>query len=123
MGTNYYAKIKPCDHCGVSKEELHIGKSSGGWKFLFAPYPEHNLTTWKAWLRYLLSKDVTIRDEYGQDIHIDDFYDLVEANQRPENLDAGNASEAQWGSPMNGRDRYETKDDAGYRFARDPEFS
>ena len=37
MGTNYYVKnAKDCPTCGTpNSEDLHIGKSSCGWKFLF----------------------------------------------------------------------------------------
>lgn len=34
MGTNYYLHSQdPCEHCGRSYPELHIGKSSAGWVF------------------------------------------------------------------------------------------
>lgn len=34
MSTNFYVK-KNCSECGTSTEGVHLGKRSGGWKFLF----------------------------------------------------------------------------------------
>jgi len=34
MGMNYYVKLDECKHCGRF-EEIHLGKASCGWKFLF----------------------------------------------------------------------------------------
>lgn len=41
MGTNYYWRDQPCAGCG-RYEQLHVGKSSAGWCFLFRIY-EHRL--------------------------------------------------------------------------------
>ena len=118
MGTNYYTDgEKPCECCGRGGEELHIGKSSGGWQFLFAPYPALGLTSWKAWREFLATR--AIRDEYGTSHTMDDFADLVDSKQKG-GLNAQNASVSQCG-PY-GRDR-ETSDEEGYRFASDPDFS
>ncbi len=71
MGTNYYFR-KPltnyCEHCGRSDptEELHIGKSSGGWCFSLHTYPEqgiHTLEDWEA-----IWPNGTILDEYGDEL-------------------------------------------------------
>ena len=51
MGTNYYARLDTCPHCGHPREELHIGKSSYGWCFALHVYPErgiHDLPDWEA---------------------------------------------------------------------------
>ena len=71
MGTNYYFR-KPltnyCEHCGRSDppEELHIGKSSGGWCFSLHVCPEqgiHTLDDWGA-----IWPNGTILDEYGDEL-------------------------------------------------------
>lgn len=33
MGTNYYLHIDVCPTCGRSADQIHIGKSSCGWRF------------------------------------------------------------------------------------------
>lgn len=38
MGTNYHWRDQPCGHCG-HYEEIHVGKSSGGWSFGFRACP------------------------------------------------------------------------------------
>lgn len=121
MGTNYYVKtVKkgPCPTCGYepTHEPLHIGKSSGGWKFLFAPYPELGLTSWASWKAYLVGK--AIEDEYGQGHSLEALEELILAKQ--DGIDAETASAQQWG-PFS-RDG-ETADAEGFRFADTPYFS
>lgn len=84
MGTNYYVKTEqkpPCATCGHQEviEPLHIGKSSFGWQFLFAPYPDHGLTSWAAWQAYLDGK--TIVDEYGGESNLGALQEIVTAKE------------------------------------------
>ena len=88
MGTNYFA-VKN----GPSiQEPIHIGKASGGWKFLFQAQNE----TWndppvvwntynqvRDWLKkYTVdSTDYVIMDEYDDVIPFDDFVKMVETKQ------------------------------------------
>jgi len=79
MGTNYYVKFPPknhCDHCGRedSAEEIHIGKSSMGWIFCFNGQFESGLAA----LRFAKRNEEFLFDEYGQKINFDEFADLVE---------------------------------------------
>ncbi|MCR9093422.1 MAG: hypothetical protein NXI30_04340 [bacterium] len=70
MGTNYYWRPKseePCETCGhvEFQDDLHIGKSSGGWCFSLHVIPEeeiHNLDDWRE--RWALEGS-TIVNEYG----------------------------------------------------------
>ena len=79
MGCNYYTKIKECKHCG-RYEEIHLGKSSYGWKFSFQ-YNEgeyyKNIEEMKEWL-----KDKQIYDECGEKISQKQFWDMVKAKQK-----------------------------------------
>ena len=77
MGTNYYLKTKPCDTCGHRMEELHIGKSSGGWQFHFRGYMEEEITSYKKWLEIIENSGKEIMDEYGDVISIEQFKELV----------------------------------------------
>lgn len=103
MGTNYYTAPEPaCKCCGHAPERLHIGKSSAGWSFLFAPCPELKLTSWRAWKAYLEGREII--DEYGEGHTLEDFSALVEAK-------------------VNGRGSAEdTTDPDGYRFSTSCDF-
>lgn len=82
MGTNYYLRTKPCKICGSVKKELHIGKSSCGWQFLFRAYPEENIFSYKQWLQEISDPNKEVVNEYGNIISIDEFRDCVENNKR-----------------------------------------
>lgn len=115
MGTNYYG------HISVHGEEieLHIGKSSAGWKFLFAQYD--NLTTMREWFTWLDRPGVTVTDEYGDDIPVLTLKNRILAKQESHNYDMNNATVDAW-SPDHDRSRYERLDADGYRFClSDPE--
>ena len=103
MGTNYYTKIKECEHCGRF-EEVHIGKSSFGWKFCFALNDKKYYKNFKELKEFL--KDKVIKDEYNQEISLEQFLDLVEAKQ----------------DSKNNQTDYEAIDISGYTF-QDGEFS
>lgn len=98
MGTNYYLHIyegdpTPCETCGHCEREriteIHIGKSSGGWRFLFQGYPSgifedgddpvHSLADW---VREFEKGDREIRDEYGDLITLEEFLEWVGAKHR-----------------------------------------
>jgi hypothetical protein len=122
MGTNYYVKAeeKPaCPTCGhhPNVEPLHIGKSSGGWQFLFAPYPEHGLTSWAAWKSFLADKGIV--DEYGQDVPLAELEDWVLKKQR-DGVNAKTATHDQWGPYGRDSEKY---DDEGFRFSSTADFS
>ena len=79
MGTNYYWHSDPCPTCGHSKEELHIGKSSGGWCFSLRVYPgeenkPQNLNDWKKWLKKNSGK---ILDEYDRKVTVKEMLDVI----------------------------------------------
>lgn len=74
MGTNYYLR-KPCPHCGQSKDDLHIGKSSGGWVFALHIIPEigiHDLPDWRdRW------GDGEIVNEYGDIVSPEEMHNII----------------------------------------------
>ena len=86
MGTNYHARVKCCAACG-RYEELHIGKSSVGWKFLFRGHQEHvpPLTSERAWRDFL--RGVPIFDEYGNGVTYDDFWAQAKSPKRADMRD------------------------------------
>lgn len=87
MGTNYYARINTCPTCHRPEEEIHLGKSSMGWQFLFAynggDYYK-DVDELKEWL-----KGKTIFDEYDRAVSHDDFWSLIEAKQATVNPSDG----------------------------------
>lgn len=94
MGTNYYVHTRPCanacDHCAQATR-VHLGKSSGGWKFTHRAYLIDDEDGWApppvtwpvtnrdSWLKLLDLGD--IHDEYGRPWSRDDFLELIEAKQ------------------------------------------
>jgi hypothetical protein len=75
MGTNYYYKYNECEECG-RHDEMHVGKSSIGWKFQFHAGAFRDLGDWKVELSVR-----KIYDEYGKDITLEEFIELVEAKK------------------------------------------
>lgn len=101
MGTNYYLKSVRCEHCGRGSEDLHIGKSSGGWTFALRIYPADGdgEPNWRArdfdadivkieslddW-RPLFAK-YGIIDEYGRDVTVDDMLSTITERSHPNGL-------------------------------------
>lgn len=95
MGTNFYARSKPCSCCGRSDKYGHIGKSSIGWSFTLRGYaggddsdydwvPPSGLHTWDAWKVWL--SDKVIVDEYGDEHSLADFEDRVTNRSHPNGL-------------------------------------
>lgn len=89
MGTNYYVRPAPCErpciHC-QAPETIHLGKSSGGWAFMFRAYPEigdtgrseigpvvSDFASWTALVHL-----GTIETEYGEPLAIDDLLKMIE---------------------------------------------
>jgi len=86
MGTNYYIKTfreekNKCEHCGradiTPEEEIHIGKKSGGWKFIFNP----RFKSWDEWKKFIWTWNLRIFDEYERNIPFDEFCEVVEKGQ------------------------------------------
>ena len=103
MGTNYDLKYKICDECGRF-DTLHLGKSSGGWKFALQANDFKYYKNWeemKSWLEAKCDTRGRIYDEYNEEIKLKDFIDLVEKKQKIKQPDVDNG----------------TQDIDGYRFS------
>jgi hypothetical protein len=134
MGCNYYAKKKATPglkanikaHIDVEAfdeaialipKQIHIGKSSGGWKFLF----NHN--NWQHFGKTIESlqlflKQCIITDEYGDEISYEAFWKFVETKQGGlDNIQYYNKYPAQF----NGQ--YYQEDHFGLFFSTNTEFS
>ena len=83
MGTNYYARTNACRLCGISKEEIHIGKSSVGWTFTFHAIDE--IRSYKDWLNFLDDEHIKIFNEYDKEISLVNFKKLVESKKQEKN--------------------------------------
>ena len=82
MGTNYYLrtgnKITKTCNCGFEHEldeELHIGKSSYGWKFVLHIIPERGINELEDWEE--LFKTGKIFDEYDREITVEQMMDCI----------------------------------------------
>ena len=81
MGTNYYAKVPITD---TITETLHIGKKSAGWKFIFMTHPLRNIASRTDLLRFLVTCDIPIIDEYDRPVSFDDFMKVINVEGRQE---------------------------------------
>jgi len=113
MGTNYYTpKDPPCPTCNKGGEDYHIGKSSGGWQFLFASYPEKGLVSCKDWREFLKGRKII--DEYGKEYTYEQLFEWVENKQGGRNLEIDGYPD--WR-------RFEYTDPEGYRISTHADFS
>ena len=110
MGTNYYAvKKKP----SLYKRNIHIGKSSAGWLFLFRDNEEfHTYPQFKKWLENNVDTgEYILFNEYNEEITKEELLNLIDRKQKDER----NLS-----NPENFY--YDVKNIDGYRFT-DRDFS
>ena len=109
MGTNYYAvRKKP----SLYNREIHIGKSSCGWLFLFQDCDEfHTYPQFKRWLERKVPSEYVLFNEYNEEITKEELLDLIDTKQK----DKHNLS-----NPENFA--YGEKNIDGYRFV-DRDFS
>lgn len=91
MGTNYYmVRTRP-----TLDSPLHIGKSSGGWKFLFHLVDSfeydvklQNYEDWKDFIYDgVMSGDFVILNEYEHQLSPDEMFEIIDNNQKNENPD------------------------------------
>ena len=81
MGINYYVKTKKCTHCGHEPRSIHIGKSSGGWKFSFQYNNGQYYKTADQLKNWIEDNKLKIIDEYGKSITLKKFWNMVQAKQ------------------------------------------
>lgn len=85
MGTNYYLHIGICESCKRPQEVKHLGKSSGGWKFLF--HKQKGMENYKDFIGVVEScvhNGAKIYDEYDQEIPYLDFIKIINSSQQDE---------------------------------------
>lgn len=83
MGTNYYWVENQCPTCKHAPDRWHIGKSSGGWVFLWhaleseeSPIgaPVYSVAAW----RQVFKRPGGIEDEYGAPVSVSQLMQLAE---------------------------------------------
>lgn len=108
MSTNYYWNPKGtpfAQQLTVSLEPLHIGKTAGGWSFMFRAYDctvdeavveleqgikaqlkvglQLKLRSWQDWKAFLAEQGGQILDEYDSQVPIEEFLAMVEGAFSP----------------------------------------
>jgi len=115
MGTNYNAIYDKCGRCGRS-EQIHIGKLSGGWEFMFRAHCEPQLESVADRRRWLKESGAEVRSEYGDSLSGDDFWALIERSRGKKNhVDFMENEYPHRDRPIS-RDDY--KDPEGWSFSR-----
>lgn len=82
MGVNFYTKENDCRKCG-RYDEIHLGKSSGGWQFSFNYNGGRfykNVEEMKKWTAHRI-----INDESGHNVTYKDFWSMVKRKQTKDN--------------------------------------
>lgn len=108
MSTNYYARREGTN---PDNEGLHIGKSSGGWEFLFRGFAGVVEST-PDWRDFLTQPDVHIYTESGHIVPLDDFW--LMATKRPKSVGGLHELTLQWKGKPYSSDQY--RDEWGYPF-------
>ena len=76
MGTNYYARIDTCKECNRA-DEIHIGKSSVGWRFAVRVH-EDRYVDYKSFCEFISSgMKVRLWDEYGKPVIKHEFLEMI----------------------------------------------
>lgn len=78
MGTNYYLHTNYCPCCGKPREEIHLGKSSIGWKFLF--HKTKQVYNYKSFCKFI--KTGNIYNEYGEKVNDIELLDYIKTYQQ-----------------------------------------
>ena len=86
MSTNYYWRYNICECC-KRYDEVHIGRSSGGWSFSFHALESYSkvgeIKSYKAWLDFFKKQKGKgkMYDEYGRWVSMKKFKELVESKR------------------------------------------
>lgn len=98
MGTNYYLRLKESVLSNklsptlkkeiIEKTELHIGKASCGWKFLFQEQKVDGevLNSKEKWQKQIADENWEIRDEYDDLIEEEKFWNTVNVRQNKNHI-------------------------------------
>ena len=106
-------------------EEVHIGKCSHGWKFLFAPNPQFYQERMDSVLAFIHSEGWILMDEYGESINPDKFWEeyfvshekgFTIATYQEWQIQHGETNQSEGTS-------FEHETTEGLRFANDADFS
>ena len=119
MGTNFYVR--------KGETSVHIGKSSAGWKFLFAPHPELYDQTKASINRYLKLNNENFYDEYGAKVDLEEFWRDIERKKDGYDSKSYLEKRKEAGEKLSEWDRefweMETITEEGLRFAKKDNFS
>lgn len=78
MGVNYYIRMGTNYYIRKDGKEIHLGKSSYGWQFIFQPQLGYYENTRSSINRFLKLNKNDFYDEYDQSVIVEEFWDMVE---------------------------------------------
>jgi hypothetical protein len=79
MGTNYYALTNVCICCDRPEETIHIGKRSGGWRFVF--HGTEEIRSWEDWRTFLRKPGTLIKEKYGPHLTLSELIEIVDESR------------------------------------------
>ena len=84
MGTNFYLHTKPdCECCGRPFPDIHLGKSSYGWRFSLHVMPEDGIANLDDWRARWNQPGAVIRDEYGETLTPEEMESRITQRSHP----------------------------------------
>lgn len=112
MSMNYYARTKD----SPTLEDLHIGKHSDGWEFLWRAHRNQGLVSAASWYEFLNQAWVTIVDDCNTVLTLDEFWQF--ATERPYPVGRSHTMRTRFADVKGGHGGWEWfRDEAGYPFA------
>ena len=76
MGTNFYLNV--VEKGATLADQLHIGKSSAGWRFALHVMPERGINDLDDWLKIIQGERICIiTDEYGRILSLDELLTTI----------------------------------------------
>lgn len=79
MGTNYYVRKNECDKCG-RYEEIHLGKKSSGWVFIFQYNGGEFYKTVEEMKKWVKNKQIW--NEYDEKVSYKEFWSMIGEAQK-----------------------------------------
>ena len=82
MGTNFYLHKNCCNHCNRPEHKIHLGKSSGGWRFLLhIEKLDWFYTDWETCKVEIMKPENEVFDEYSIKQNKEEFIKFTEGKK------------------------------------------
>jgi hypothetical protein len=87
MGTNYYLR-RQCCPCCKRGNDIHIGKSSGGWHFSLHIHPEEGINNLDNWRLVVSDPESRIFNEYDEELSPETLWEIITERSNQQGWDS-----------------------------------